>query len=154
MRATGLNLSLPEINQAIRTEVVTRPDEAKRWLASLPFLNVNETGRLIFSSLKDLNRLPLDDNQRLKLMELYREPVSTISRELQKNYLGLPVPIPLKNRPVAEQVQQFQIEMAHGYLRIAQNAAQKPEDQGRKRIQRILVVEHESPHAELQIGEA
>jgi len=126
MRATGLTLSLPEINQAIRTEVVTRPDEAKRWLASLPFLNVNETGRLIFSSLKDLNRLPLDDDQRLKLMELYRQPVSTISRELQKNYLGLPVPIPLKNRPIAEQVQQFQIEMAHGYLRIAQNAAQKP----------------------------
>lgn len=126
MRATGLNLSLPEINQAIRTEVVTRPDDAKRWLASLPFLNVNETGRLIFSSLKDLNRLPLDDDQRLKLMELYRQPVSTISRELQKNYLGLPVPIPLKNRPIAEQVQQFQIEMAHGYLRIAQHAAQKP----------------------------
>jgi hypothetical protein len=126
MRARGLNLSLPELNQAIRTEVATRPEEAKRWLASLPFLNVNETGRLIFSSLKDLNRLPLDDDQRLKLMELYRQPVSTISRELQKNYLGLSVPIPLKNRPIAEQVQQFQIEMAHGYLRIAQNAAQKP----------------------------
>ena len=126
MRTTGLNLVLPEIYQVIRTEVATRPDDAKRWLASLPFLNVTETGRLIFSSLKDLNRLPIDDGQRLKLMELYRQPVSTISRALQKNYIGLPVPISREDRPIAEQVQQFQVEMAHGYLRVAQNAARKP----------------------------
>ncbi len=125
MRTSGLNLALPEINQVIRTEVATRPDDAKRWLASLPFLNINETGRLIFSSLKDLNRLPIDDDQRLKLMELYRKPVSTISRELQKNYIGLSVPISRKDRPIAEQVRQFQVEMAHGYLRVAQNAARK-----------------------------
>lgn len=126
MRTSGLNLALPEINQVIRTEVATRPDEAKRWLASLPFLNVSETGRLIYSSLKDLNRLPIEDDQRLRLMELYRKPVSTISRELQKNYIGLSVPIPRKDRPIAEQVQQFQVEMAHGYLRVAQNSARKP----------------------------
>jgi len=125
MRTSDLHLSLPEINQVIRTEVATRPDDARRWLASLPFLNVNETGRLIFSALRDLNRLPIEDEQRLKLMELYRQPVSTITRELQKNYIGLPIPIPHKDRPTAEQVQQFQIEMAHGYLRVAQNAARK-----------------------------
>ena len=125
MHTSGLNLSLPEINQVIRTEVATRPDDAKRWLASLPFLNVSETGRLIYSSLKDLNRLPIEDDQRLRLMELYRKPVSTITRELQKNYIGLSVPISHKDRPIVDQVQQFQVEMAHGYLRVAQNAARK-----------------------------
>lgn len=123
MHSSELNLALPEINHVLRAEVATRPDDAQRWLASLPFLNVAETGRLIFSSLKDLNRLPIDDNQRLKLMELYRQPVSTISRELRKNYVDLTVPISTKDRPVAEQVRQFQVEMAHGYLRVAQNSA-------------------------------
>ena len=71
--------------RATQTRALARGDLTQKIQAS----SNNETGRLIFSSLRDLNRLPIEDERRLKLMELYRQPVSTITRELQKNYIGL-----------------------------------------------------------------
>ncbi|MDA8365047.1 MAG: hypothetical protein M0Z84_14835 [Gammaproteobacteria bacterium] len=105
--------------------------ETERWIASLPVLNAAETSHRLFIALSALNRLPVDDRTRLQLLELYRRPVQVVGAEQQKRYLGLPVPLPQDGRLVAERVRQFQVELAHGYKRVAlglsENGQRDPE---------------------------
>jgi hypothetical protein len=117
----ALKLSVPTIATRVLAEVELRPVKIRKWLDELPMLNVIETSRKLFSMLSVNNRVAIDDRDRLELLELYRKPVKQISFELQKQYLGLPLPLPEKHKSVAEQSRQFQIEMAFGYKRIVLN---------------------------------
>jgi len=122
MSAMHLRLSLPPRAETPNAEIETRPAEVGRWLAQLPILNVSETTLLIARQLATLNRMPLDDKLRLRLLELFRAPVQHVCRELQKAYIGLPLPLPNKARQIVLHVNQLQTEMAYGYKTIAYNS--------------------------------
>jgi hypothetical protein len=126
MSAMYLKLSLPPRTDAPGAEIETRVPEMERWLARLPILNVGETTALLTRQLVGLNRLALDDRQRLKLLELFRGPIQTVSQELHKTYITLPLPLPDKARQTASQVRQLQTEMAYGYKLIAFNSTAQP----------------------------
>ncbi len=111
-----LQFALPQLSGSV--VVNFDPAEAERWLADLPVLNAAESSHQLISALTRLNRQPLDDKTRLRLLELYRRPVHIVCAEQQKRYLGLPLPLPQDSRLVAERVHQFQVEMAYGYKRI------------------------------------
>jgi len=103
------------------TVVETKASKAERWLAELPLLNPAETGHKVLSALVALNRMPLDDKARLKLLEVYREPVARLCTELKNEYIGQPLPLPDKGHTAAERARDLQIEMAYGYKRLALN---------------------------------
>lgn len=124
MCAMDLRFSLPETTAESVTE--TRPADLKRWLVNLPVLNTAEVSQMLFKALTALNRTTLDDSLRLKLLDLYRRPVRAVCIESQKLYIGLPLPLPEKNKLVVARVRQFQIEMSDGYKRIVQQATRKP----------------------------
>ncbi len=124
MCAMDLRLSLPETTGDSVTE--TRPAELKRWLANLPVLNTAEASQMLFKALVALNRTTVDDALRRKLLDLYRQPIRAVCIESQKLYIGLPLPLPEKNKLVVARVRQFQTEMSDGYKRIVQHATRKP----------------------------
>ena len=117
-----LPLSVPQISARDIAGVELDPIKVNQWLESLPLLNVADTSRKLFSTLSTHNRVAFDDAQRLALLELFRQPVRQISLELTKQYIGLPLPLAEKHKSIAEQNRQFQLEMAHGYKRLALNA--------------------------------
>ena len=137
-----LRFALPDITHGTPTE--SRPNQLKRWLADLPMLNVAEASQMLFRAISVLNRSEVEDRVRGKLMDLYRPPVRAICAEAGKLYIGLPLPLPEKNKLVVERVCQFQTEMAYGYKRMVSQAARKAKLSGAEKedlafaIQRAL----------------
>jgi hypothetical protein len=113
-----LKLSVPPFSTRVLTDVEMRPAKIKAWLAGLPLLNVPDTSRTLFSSLSTHNRIDSNPVARFELLELYRENVKNMSAEMEKLYLGLPLPLTDKQKTLAEQHRQFHLEMAIGYKRV------------------------------------
>ncbi|MHB1140652.1 MAG: hypothetical protein ACYC1T_02685 [Sulfuricaulis sp.] len=114
----SLTLAVPNLAARDTGEIELHPHKVKKWLDELPLLNVAETGRKLFTTLSLHNRVDYDPKRRLELLELFRYPVSQLSLEFTKQYIGLPLPLSEKHRSVAEQNRQFQLELANGYKRI------------------------------------
>src|SRR3990172_11631733 len=114
-----LTLAVPTLTTRGADDIELQPQKVKKWPDELPLLNVAETSRKLFSTLSLLNRIQVDDALRLELREMFRYPVSQLSLEFTKQYIGLPLPLSEKHKSVAEQNRQFQMEMANGYKRIA-----------------------------------
>lgn len=137
-----LNLSVPALATRLLAEVELRPAKVEKWLAELPLLNVGETARKLYSTLCVYNRIAMDDRNRLELLELYRRPLKLIATELEKQYLGLPLPLADKHKAAAEQNRQFGIEMAYGYKRLVLSAAQqRSAPEGRRLADTALAIQ-------------
>ncbi len=121
-----LHLSVPALATRVLAEVELQPDKVEKWLAALPLLNIPETGRKLFSTLSIYNRIAIEDRTRLELLELFRRPIRLVCTELEKQYLGLALPLTDKQKSAAEQGRQFHLEMAFGYKRLVLSAAERP----------------------------
>jgi hypothetical protein len=118
-----LILNVPPLTKRVLSEIELRPARVEKQIAELPVLNVVETSRKLFSMINVNNRIEIEDGVRFELLELYRKPVHDLAVELQKQYLGQPLPLTDRQKVAAEQNRQFQIEMAFGYKRIVLNGA-------------------------------
>src|SRR5688500_9804851 len=98
----ALALSVPDRSNRLLTEVEVEPGKVEKWLAGLPLLNVAAGGGKLYATLKTYNRIDLDPRLRVELLELYRAPIQHVSLELQKFYVGLPLPLPEKPKSAAE----------------------------------------------------
>jgi hypothetical protein len=107
----------------VLSEIELRPARVEKQLSELPMLNVVETSRKLFSMINVNNRIEIEDGVRFELLELYRKPVHDLAVELDKQYLGQPLPLTDRQKVAAEQNRQFQVEMAFGYKRIVLNGA-------------------------------
>src|SRR3970282_712356 len=121
-----LTLAVPNLAARDAGEIELQPHKVKKWLDELPLLNVAETSRKLFTTLSLHNRVDYDHKLRLELLELFRYPVSQLSLEFTKQYIGLPLPLSEKHKSVAEQNRQFQLELANGYKRIVLGLASAP----------------------------
>ena len=121
-----LILNVPPLTKRVLSDIELRPPRVEKLLSELPMLNVVETSRKLFSMINVNNRIEIEDRVRFELLELYRRPVHNLANELQKQYLGQPLPLTDRQKVAAEQNRQFQIEMAFGYKRLVQNAASAP----------------------------
>ena len=135
-----LNLIVPEMDDQNMSVVETKPGKAEHWLAELPLLNPAETGHKVLSALVALNRTPLDNKTRLKLLEIYRQPVARLCTELKNEYIGLPLPLPDKGRMAAERARNLQIEIAYGYKRLVLNAIESLKNRPSTRAMKSLAL--------------
>lgn len=110
-----LELSIPEqrTNPGVSLETGLAPTE--RWLARLPMLDLPQAARKIHDALFVLNRTPLKDDARLKLLELYRGPIMIIGHEMQLPQVGFALPLAGKSKQVAELARLLGSELAIGY---------------------------------------
>jgi len=118
-----LGLSLPNLVEKTGDEVELRVGKLASWLDSLPILNLVDTSYKIHQGLSATNRTRLDDKARLNLMETYRQPVATICDELEKEFIGKPLPLSTKALQAANRARALQTEMAIGYKILAQSFA-------------------------------
>ena len=138
-----LELSLPALLTRVNPEMELRPAHVERWLASLPLLNVAETGQRLLTALSAYNRITIEPELRLTLLELYRPAARQVALELQKRYLGLPLPLPDKARSVAEAVRQLHTELAYGYKRVvlAHSTSEAPQRRADQRRHMALPIQ-------------
>ncbi|MEK7666614.1 MAG: hypothetical protein AAB406_02960, partial [Pseudomonadota bacterium] len=98
--------------------VETEPKEAGAWLAALPLADSVQAAQQIYQALFTLNRMPLEADDRLVLMELYRKPVAAVAAGLQPHFARLALPLKPRLKQLADFLCQLHMEMAHGYKHV------------------------------------
>ncbi|MFV1992302.1 MAG: hypothetical protein ACC635_00245 [Acidiferrobacterales bacterium] len=93
----------------------TDPKSAQEWITNLPMGDIAEASREIYQAIYTLNRLKIGPASRFKLLQLYQQPVDTISSALKSQYQKNVFPLNEIKRQLAEFVRELQMEMAHGY---------------------------------------
>ena len=108
--------------------VETDPSETQAWLATLPLTDSVQTGQQLYQALFTLNRMAVDSDDRLLLMELYRKPVAAVSAGLQTHFARLALPLKPRLKQLADFLCQLHMEMAYGYKHVirAGLTARKP----------------------------
>ena len=98
--------------------VETSPAEVEAWLARLPLADSVQAAQQLYQALYTLNRMPLDADDRLLLMELYRKPVAAVSAGLQPHFARLSLPLKPRLKQLADFICQLHMEMAYGYKHV------------------------------------
>jgi hypothetical protein len=71
---------------------ITDPKSCRQWLQGLPLTNVAAAHAELLVQAELLNQSPLRGVDRLKIMEMLREPVLYLQTETAKKYAGKPLP--------------------------------------------------------------
>ncbi len=118
-------LNIPEQSKPTAGLFDPRPKQVEAWITSLPMANIGESARLIYTRLREINRLSISEHDRYKSMELLREPVYQITEVLKTHYISQNLPLSPKNQKIAELAIQLNSEMAIGYKAIIQGKLRK-----------------------------
>lgn len=116
-----LGFDLPARSAGSRSSFLANSKQVEIWISDLPFANLGETSRQVFTKLMEFNRLEIPNNTRLKIAELFQQPVEYVTTNLRKYYLDLPLPLSEKNRKIAALNRELQSELAISYQIITQN---------------------------------
>lgn len=87
-----VTLELPEFDLAQPLEFVDARG-FKDWLKLVPMINVRQAHEDILDALTRLNQSPVLPIERLKMLELLRDPVALLQEENAKRYFGKPFPL-------------------------------------------------------------
>lgn len=137
MSVDALQFSLPPIV----ADTPVRPDETAAWLVRLPLLNAPQASREILNQLTTLNQRMLDDNWRLKLLELFRPPISSVCTALEKSYESMPLPLAEHHQHAAERIRSLYAGMATGYKRLVLASSRRANTSARERDHAALVTQ-------------
>ncbi|MFA7242097.1 MAG: hypothetical protein WC091_18440 [Sulfuricellaceae bacterium] len=111
----SLNLSVPAPAQQANIPVETRVDQVSSWLGQLSSGYVAETASEMYKALAALNRYPMDAASRMELLEAYRAAIDNLLPAMKTQFVIVPLPLPEKNRRVAELNRQLYVELGYGY---------------------------------------
>jgi hypothetical protein len=103
----------------------TRPAQVEKWIHELPLANPGESSRRLFEALTDTNTLDIPADQRLRMLELFNEPVRHVVAVLKKHFVGQPFPLTDKARQIAGLAQTILIQAATGYHIVADESGDK-----------------------------
>lgn len=117
---TGI-LRIPEQQDAGLSGFDSRPHHIEQWIKALPRADVGEMARLVYKGLHEMNRVKVPNPDRLRIAEMFREPVHHVAMALKKHYIGLPFPLPRKKQRVALLARELQAEMAIAYKAVIES---------------------------------
>ncbi len=110
-----LGLDLPARSAAARSTFLANPKEVEIWISNLPITNLGETTRQVFKTLSEFNRQEIPNNTRLRVAEMFQQPIEYIATNLRKYYFDIPLPLSAKNRKIATLNRKLQSELAISY---------------------------------------
>ncbi len=113
-------------------KIETSLRETQDWLASLPLADSFATSQQLYRALHGLNRHEIDFKERLELMELYAQPVASVSQALQTTKTHLNLPLNPKARQLSEFMQKLHTEMAYGYKYVIRDMSKSRNLWGKK----------------------
>jgi hypothetical protein len=86
-----------------------------KWLQSLPLINVGPSHVRLLAQLDELNAYSIAPAERLKILELLREPVSFLQKEHSKKFSSRPAPLAKPEREILERVHALWDALSYGY---------------------------------------
>ncbi len=94
-----------------------------KWLRELPLVNVPAAHAALLEELEELNRCSIAPTERLKIMELLREPVTFVQKEYAKKIASRPAPLAYPERRIFADVSALWSALSGGYRHCLQAAA-------------------------------
>src|SRR5262249_15750118 len=113
------DLDLPTISPDAKPEFTDASGCAK-WLQTVPLINVGPAHVRLLEHLDHLNTFKVAPAERLKILELMREPVSFVQKELAKKFASRPAPLAPPEREVLKNVQALWDALSTGYQHCVQ----------------------------------
>jgi hypothetical protein len=122
MTSVALKFDLPPVAGQAGTALAPI---IEKWIGSLPLLNTAQSSRALLDRLAQLNRQALDESDRLRILEMFREPVHGVCVALMMSYDGQALPLGGAAREAAQRVQSLYDELSIGYKRLAADASSR-----------------------------
>lgn len=110
-----VQLAVPERNAPKRDTFNIRHRKVAQWINALPRANLGETARQIFTTLRETNQYAYPYQDRLRFLEMMREPVQYVTSSMKKHFVGVKLPLPEKNQQIANITREIYCAMAIGY---------------------------------------
>jgi len=108
------DLDLPTISPDAQPEFTDASGCAK-WLQTVPLINVGPAHVRLLGQLEELNTYKLAPAERLKILELMRDPVNFVQKELAKKFSSRPAPLAPPEREILKNVQTLWDALSAGY---------------------------------------
>ena len=115
---------LPSISPDAAPEF-TNASGCAKWLQSVPLINVGPAHVRLLGQLEELNAYKLAPAERLKILELMREPVSFVQKEQSKKFASRPAPLAAPEREVLKNVYALWDAFSIGYQHCLQAVADR-----------------------------
>ncbi len=110
-----LTLTVPAIDPVEDLTVEKRPRHLQKWLNALPLTNLPVASGSLSYEIGALNRQKVAMETRLKLLEQYRGVILTLLPALEEQSVATRLPLPDRNREMADLTRQLLTELAIGY---------------------------------------
>lgn len=119
----------PEMTVAQLSLVQANKNSVRDWLANLSMLNLGDTARQLYTTLKELSQLQTDEQTRFELIELLRPSVHTIISSLSKHYFSQNFSLDQRAQRIATLVEEIRVYLIVIYDTISMHCYQKLQSQ-------------------------
>jgi hypothetical protein len=116
------NFDLPSIRPDAAPEF-TSASACAKWLQTVPLINVGPAHDRLLRQIDELNAYKLAPSERLKILELLREPVSFVQKEHSKKFASRPAPLAPPERETLKNAYALWDALSTGYQHCLQAVA-------------------------------
>ncbi|MEJ2792319.1 hypothetical protein WAE56_02780 [Iodobacter sp. LRB] len=110
-----LSLKLPPFEPNLATSVETNPKRLREWLIALPMANPLVAGRQLCDALAACNRVKINADDRIKLLDEYSAIQGMLASELSVLYRVPGLPLKEQAQTAAHLARRLCLELADGY---------------------------------------
>ncbi len=110
-----LELYIPEQKESEGNRPLLQPKSLKVWIEGLPWANVGEISKQVYKGLIEFNRSRVSQKECLIIVELFRKPVSFVTKNLEKHFIDTGLPLAKRNRKIANLTYELSSELAIAY---------------------------------------
>lgn len=111
----NIGLDVPNRTMPDNKAFNIRPRKLSAWVNALPRANLGETAKQIYIVLQQTNQLAYPYQDRLRFLEILREPLEYVTRSMKKHFIGVSLPLPDKSYKIASITKELYSSMATGY---------------------------------------
>jgi hypothetical protein len=117
-----MNFDLPIISPDANPDFIDA-NTCAEWLQGLPLINVGPSHGRLLGQLEELNCFDLLPSERLKILELLREPILFVQGEHCKKFSAKAIPLSRQERDIFNNVLALWDAYAHGWERVLEALA-------------------------------
>ncbi len=136
-----LELYIPEQKESEAHRSLLQPKSLKMWIEELPWANVGEISKQVYKGLIEFNRSRVSKKECLIIVELFRKPVSFVTKNLEKHFIDTGLPLAKRNRKIANLTYELNSELAIAY-KIAVNHLLRAKRLDKSEKQHLVIAIH------------
>ena len=115
---------IPDMSVTQLSLVKADKQSMHEWLTNLSMLNLGDTARQLYTTLKELSLLQIDEPTRFELVELLRPAVHSIISSLSKHYFSQQLSLDQRAKRIATLVEEIRVYLITIYDTIATHSHQ------------------------------